>query len=279
MGVPNTNDSIHLVPFGFFPAKAVDAVVWDWVKQLLTDPQALMAAYREAQEQQAADSVAIQDQVDAIDRQIEKQQARLSRLLEELSEAEGAFTRASLKEKCKETEQVLETLTADRVALAERIEVETISDADIATIESFAFDVRDELETADFALKRRIVEALNLRGRMANEEGEKVLYLDWAVDTVKLFPEEHAFPSVVMRNGPLAVHCRAMSRGRIRAHPPHPIVQGYADENGDSRTQSAHRLPHEGVVRQGASDPRRRVPAPTGDERHREEAPRHRPTG
>ncbi len=57
------------------------------------------------------------------------------------------------------------------------LEGAVISDELIEDLTKFAHTVRDEIDLLPFAGRRQIVETLGLRGELAFEEGQKVLYL------------------------------------------------------------------------------------------------------
>lgn len=175
-----------------FKTSTVDTVIWEWVVQLLKDPQALVEGYREAQQTLSTEHQAIQEQVALVDKQIGKQEVRLSGLIDELAEATSPRIKAMIREKCQDVEAVLSSLATEREALTTRLVVATITDEHIQSIEEFAADVRDEIDTADFALKRQIIEALNLHCTLALEDGVKVIYLHWYTHTNKLCMERNA---------------------------------------------------------------------------------------
>jgi hypothetical protein len=52
----------------------------------------------------------------------------------------------------------------------------TLSDEQIAEIESFCADVRDGLDNATFEDKRYYFDRLDVRGKLAVENGEEVVY-------------------------------------------------------------------------------------------------------
>ena len=90
-----------------------------------------------------------------------------------------------LDQKQGEINETLKTLKHERESLATRLTTATITDEHIQSLEAFARDIGDELETADFELRRQIVEALNVTGTFAREAGQKILYLHWYAQTEK----------------------------------------------------------------------------------------------
>ena len=64
----------------------------------------------------------------------------------------------------------------------------SITDAQLSYIEAFAAKIRDGIDAADFYAKRQIIELLDIRGKIALENGEKVIYLKCLIDPIE-YPE------------------------------------------------------------------------------------------
>ena len=90
---------------------------------------------------------------------------------------EGDFTKAVLEHKRAELEAQLAALRDERQVLVNRIAQTMITDEHIVSITELAAFVRDELDNADFALKRQLVEALNIWCTLAVEDGK------WSMST------------------------------------------------------------------------------------------------
>lgn len=160
-----------------FRVEDVDNAVWDWIVSLLSDPYAMLEAFEEMQQQQNGEAEAIQEQIDAIDQQIARQQQRISQLLDLY--LDNALGRAVLDQKRREIEGLLTELAVERAVIVQRLETTTITTDQIAVIEGFAQEVLPNLQEADFALKRQLVEALNLYGTFVIEDGVRMLDLHW----------------------------------------------------------------------------------------------------
>ena len=50
-------------------------------------------------------------------------------------------------------------------------------------VDAFCAKIRNGLDQADFNTKRQIIELLDVRGKIAFENGEKVIYLKCLIDT------------------------------------------------------------------------------------------------
>jgi len=58
----------------------------------------------------------------------------------------------------------------------------TITDDQLNYIEEFCAKIRKGLDRADFNTKRQIIELLDIQGKYAVENGEKVIYLKCLID-------------------------------------------------------------------------------------------------
>ncbi len=84
-----------------------------------------------------------------------------------------------MEQKRAELESQLEALREERQLLTDRIADTTISDEHIHSVTEAAAAMQDRLEDADFALKRKLVELLNISCSLAVENDEKVVYVHW----------------------------------------------------------------------------------------------------
>ena len=74
-------------------------------------------------------------------------------------------------------EDLLFNLGKEQNELMSHIKHVTITDDQLAYIEEFCAKIRKGLEKADFKTKRQIIELLDIRGQIAFENDEKVVYL------------------------------------------------------------------------------------------------------
>jgi site-specific DNA recombinase len=173
-----------------FRADQVDAVVWNWVRELLRDREAMLVGYQASQQAFEQQNVYVHSQLANIDAHIEKQQQKLSQILDLY--LEGDFPRAVLEEKRADLETQLEALQQERQMLEARIAHTTITDEHIRSVTEVAALVQDNLDTADFALKRKLVELLNITCSLALEDNEKVVYLHWYATNERLCIQSEA---------------------------------------------------------------------------------------
>lgn len=63
-----------------------------------------------------------------------------------------------------------------------------MTDDQLSYIEAFCAKIKNGLEQADFNTKRQIIELLDIRGKIAFENNEKVLYLKCLISQQQRFP-------------------------------------------------------------------------------------------
>ena len=71
---------------------------------------------------------------------------------------------------------MLTNLSKEQNELAGHIRKVTMTDDQLTYIEAFCAKIKNGLNQADFNTKRQIIELLNVRGKIAFENNEKVIY-------------------------------------------------------------------------------------------------------
>jgi hypothetical protein len=99
----------------------------------------------------------------------------------------GNFPKEVLTERKTRLETTIAALEKERVNLVTTLESQTLTDAQIATIEEFAREVAGGLEEAKtFEAKRRIIDDLDVTVRLVMEDGLRVAYLYCLIDEARL---------------------------------------------------------------------------------------------
>jgi len=93
-----------------------------------------------------------------------------------------------LTERKSRLEQMLASLNKEQKDLAGHIRKVTMTDDQLAYIEAFCAKIRNGLDQADFNTKRQIIELLDVRGKIAFENNEKVVYLKCLITQQPLAP-------------------------------------------------------------------------------------------
>ena len=153
----------------------VDAIVWEWAKAIIENPQNLRDGLANMQSELQQTNQALYDRMAIIDEQIQEHQKQLDKLLDLY--LNGDFPKEVLTERKSRLEQTISGLTKEQNDLAGYIHKVGITDDQLSYIEAFCAKIREGLNKADFNTKRQIVELLDIRGKIALENGERVLYL------------------------------------------------------------------------------------------------------
>jgi hypothetical protein len=91
-----------------------------------------------------------------------------------------------LIEKKSQIEKNIKTLTKELEQLTTHLSNVTYTDQDILVIEEFCSKIRDNLDYATFEGKRRIIDLLDVRGTLAVENDEKVIYVKCLISQQRL---------------------------------------------------------------------------------------------
>ncbi len=95
-------------------------------------------------------------------------------------------------------EQMLTNLRKEEIDLSGHIHKVTITDDQADVIETFCAKIRGGLDQADFDARRQIIELLDVRGKIAFENDQKVIYLKCLIQ-----PKEQQ-PLLPMQISPLS---------------------------------------------------------------------------
>ena len=159
----------------------VDAIVWEWAKMIIENPENLRDGLDGIQNELQQANQSLLDRLSIIDEQMLEYQKQLDRLLDLY--LAGDFPKEVLTERKARLEEMLANLKKEQIDLAGHVRTVTITDDQLSYIEEFCAKIRNGLDRADFNTKRQIIQLLDIRGKIAFEEGEKVLYLKCLIDT------------------------------------------------------------------------------------------------
>src|SRR5262249_7072878 len=158
----------------------VERKVWEWVVKLLEDPRSMIESMKEAQDLARQHNHSIYDDIALVDQRIAVHKHRLSVWADAMGD--GDMTRALFKQKEAETEQLIAEQRQERERLQAKLETVSISDKQIDAVEQLVRDIKEaipDLPAAPFEVRRQLIEALNITGTIAIEDGAKVLHLKW----------------------------------------------------------------------------------------------------
>jgi hypothetical protein len=168
-----------------FRADVVDATVWDWIKSLLSDPEALTESLAECQAAQERESAPIRQRLKVVDDLVRDNRQQLDRLLDLY--LSGDFPREVLTERKTRLESTIEALVRERVGLLSHLEARILTPGQIQSLLEFTTKVGRGLELVDaeFETQRQMIEELNVQALLTVEDGQKVAYVSCI-----LHPEE-----------------------------------------------------------------------------------------
>lgn len=165
-------------------ADIVDDTVWQWVKRILMDPPSLAEGLRASQSENQQTNQALQERLALIDAQLTDTQCQLTKLLDLY--LDGAFPKEVLTERKMRLETTIAELTRERDDIDTHIRSVAVTDEQIAEIEAFCAEVRVGLENATFEDKRRYFDLLDVHGKLAVENDERVIYITCLIGKQRL---------------------------------------------------------------------------------------------
>jgi hypothetical protein len=157
-----------------FNAGLVDAAMWAWVKEFMTDPAALAKGLQAFESDRERETLPLRERLRVVDDLLADNQAQLSRLLDLY--LAGAFPKAMMAERKARLEVTIESLSKEKEALAGKLDASVLTDEQVQGVQQFAAKVGKGLESADFETRRRVIEALDVTVTLAIEDGEKIAY-------------------------------------------------------------------------------------------------------
>jgi site-specific DNA recombinase len=159
-----------------YPAGRVDALVWDWVKSLLSKPEEIRKGaedYRREQENQAEPTLT---ELKVIDRQLEEKRTAYNRFLDLY--LAGEFNREILNDRKRALELAITGLETRQATLLAQMKIQkTISDEQEAALIEFSEKIAAGFDFAkdDFQTRRELVEALRVTVKLGYVDGQKTL--------------------------------------------------------------------------------------------------------
>jgi len=158
-----------------FRVDDVDNTIWEWVKDMLLNPENLAEGLQEIQAKMRQSHQALFDRLDIIAKRIEETKRQLEKLLDLY--LSNNFPREMLQERKSRLEETLASLQKEQVEISGHLQTEILSDEQITDIRAFCEPIRDLLQNASFEERRRIIDLLEVGGTLAIEKDEKVVYV------------------------------------------------------------------------------------------------------
>lgn len=185
-------DVAHKCNIPSFRVDTVDAVIWNWVIQLLTNPEALEEGINLRLTQNEKESAPLRERLAIAADMLDGNNKQLARLVDLY--IAGDFEKDLLTDRKKRLEESIKALEREKASILAVLERTSLTPKQIKSIYEFAERIGKGIKSAQTNPKyqRQIIEALDIRVIFAIEDGEKVLYAQCVLDTK---PEKFGIPS------------------------------------------------------------------------------------
>jgi len=158
-----------------FRGRDVDNVVWTWVANIIQHPECIIAGLQDQQAEQGRSNQALTVRLELIESQIAENEVQLNKLLDLY--LSGDFEREMLTERRTRLEETMEKLRQEHVEVSSYLEQLVLSDDQVEDIKAYCESIKDVLDSATFEQKRHVLEMLDVRGTLAIEDNERVIYV------------------------------------------------------------------------------------------------------
>lgn len=176
-----------------FRGRDVDDAVWAWLVNIIQHPEYIVAGLQDRQEEQGRSNQALTARLELIEGHIAENEKQLNKLLDLY--LSGDFERDMLSERRARLEENIGNLRKEQAEIASFLEQLVLSDAQVEDIRLFCETIKDVLDTATFEQKRQVLEMLDVRGTLAIEDNERVIYVKCLVtpqQRLSLLPTSHS---------------------------------------------------------------------------------------
>lgn len=165
-----------------YKAETVDCVVWQWVLDLISNPRALVAAYKAAQKEIDTE---LRD-TEAMIASYEKALAKYDDALSDMADLyrERLITKEIFREKKMLLDQQIQEAERRLREAQEQYDANRITDGDIRQIDALAAKVRYKVQhqqEVSFEERRQLIEDLQLTFKLDRIDGRKTVLIYWAI--------------------------------------------------------------------------------------------------
>jgi site-specific DNA recombinase len=174
-----------------FRADHVDAVVWQWVKGILSDPAELQKAATVFEAESEREAAPLRQRLNVSEDLLQQNQAQLDKLLDLY--LCGDFDKSVLIDRKTRLEEVVKRLTKERDELARRLSQHISASEGVRLVTEFSSKQAANVEkaTRDFAVRRGLMDDLQVSVTLVTEKGEKVVYARCVVGDKRLLVDKH----------------------------------------------------------------------------------------
>jgi hypothetical protein len=165
-------------PLPQFRLELVDAAVWQWVTEFLTNPELLEQGMADYQTEQEVKNERVFERVAIIDELLADHQEQLNRILDLY--LEGDFPKELLVEKKRRLEETIRALESEKLDLKDFIEKRSLTPEEYEDIQEFSRKISEgiNLVSCDFETRKQVIELLDIQVVcMLDDDGNKFVNL------------------------------------------------------------------------------------------------------
>jgi len=174
-----------------YNARAVDDLVWKFAYELIQEPEKLLEAYREVQEEDAEKYDFLKAQIEALDEQIAQGEKELAEIVGKNLKTESPTLKSLYNQREEEYGAAIDKLKTRREVLRAEYEGTPFTDEHIAFLVAEVEELRKMYEAlytideeADFDAKRALIDILNIRATLrVDSEGTRWVDIHWLTKT------------------------------------------------------------------------------------------------
>jgi hypothetical protein len=184
--------------FGF-RVDILDCVVWKFVRNLMLNPQSLRVMLEESQQEMEARNGELKGRIARLDSRPDAEKRRFTILAKEytdsllLGDGEGQkMVQEVFKQQKEAAAQTVEEISGEKTKLLGELQAVSIGDEVIESIEEFGDMTAEDLDNLPFEGRRRLIEALGIRGEIDQEMED-----DQVVQVIYIYLYTHKFRHVL----------------------------------------------------------------------------------
>lgn len=159
----------------FFRADEVEPAVWNWVKELIRNPETMEEVLQERHKYEEEANQPIRERLGLVEDALNEANSQTDRLLDLY--LTGDFSKDKLSERHAELEERVRKLEGEESELDGRLEEDDTTEEQVETLKAVARKISKGLDEADndFETRRGIIDLLDVTVTMDVKDGKKVI--------------------------------------------------------------------------------------------------------
>ncbi len=158
-----------------FRADLLDLTVWEWLVNLIENPEMVTQGLKNQHAESQLSNTRLIEKIGLIDQQLEEFDHQQKKLLDLF--LSGGFSQEIIAERKLKIDLHIRNLMVEKNELKSHLGNEFDNDEQIVEVESICAEIREKLDVAIFQSKRRLIEMLDVHGKLSIENNRKVIYV------------------------------------------------------------------------------------------------------